>query len=323
MGPQEAWTQTDPSLNDLEPRRERTIYVPAPAPPAKIQYIDLTVERVKLWLRRMRMTLQPVSEHRVEILHQLQQRMVNRTGQDMFQSPSFVMTAFPQEAARLLMSEFDITRDDKTQTCWETNVPETLNTILGAGLNKVHKRCWGQSKLLGISALVPRASVVATLIAPLRISHARRSNGRRLLYVTAQYVLMDHTGELHMPKTKARQTLMLSAEEEARVRDIIIRDLQGAASAELSLSSGFLRMLGAQWAAQAAQVAVLEEAEQEAAASAAEVAGLSAQQVDALEHGENWGDADEWEAAYGSGDDAPVAYGSGDEEGGAHVISID
>ena len=320
-GPREAATQTDPSINDLQPRHERKIYVPGPAPAPFIQYIDLTVARVKAWLERMRMTLQPISEHRVEVLHQLQARMVNRTGQNMFQAPQFVMTAFPQEAARLLLSELDITRDVKSLTCWESNVPETLSNILGAGLNKVHRRCWGQSKLLGITAMHPRATVVATLIAPIRFTHARRKNGRRLLYVSAQYVLMDHQGELHMPKTKARQTLVLSEEDEERVREIIYRDLQGAATAEIPLSSGFLRMLGAQWAAMARQVRRQEEAEQEAATSAAEVAGLSAQQLDAIDNGENWGDEAEWTAAYGSSDDeAPLGNGVGDDGAGVELV---
>ena len=247
------------------------------------------------------MTLQPISEHRIEVLHQLQQRMVNRTQRDMFQSPQFVMTAFPQEAARMLLEPLDLTKDTKTITCWQTNVPETLSTILGAGLNKVSKRCWGQSKMLGITATLPRATVVATLIAPLRFTHARRANGRRLLYVSALYVLMDHSGELHMPKTKSRATMVLNEEEEERVRDIILRDLDGIATAGLPLSSGFLRMLGPQWAALAQQVSQMEEAEQEAAASAAELAGLSEAQRDAVENGENWEGVEEWEEAYGSG----------------------
>ena len=132
---------------------------------------------------------------------------------------------------------------------------------------------------------------------------------------------MDHQGELHMPKTKARQTLVLSEEDEERVREIIYRDLQGAATAEIPLSSGFLRMLGAQWAAMARQVRRQEEAEQEAATSAAEVAGLSAQQLDAIDNGENWGDEAEWTAAYGSSDDeAPLGNGVGDDGAGVELV---
>ena len=85
----------------------------------------------------------------------------------------------------------------------------------------------------------------------------------------------------------------------------------GAATAGLALASGFLGMLGPQWQTLARQVREQEEAEQEAAASAAEVAGLSAEERDAIENGENWGDVDEWHAEFGGG---VMAYGSEDEE---------
>jgi len=63
-------------------------------------------------------------------------------------------------------------------------------------------------------------------------------------YVNFLYSLLDEDGELHPPKDSERREIELMSEDEAALRQQVLKDVKTMATKKFPLSAGFYRQLG-------------------------------------------------------------------------------
>ena len=308
-GPQDVASQTDPSMDDLPPRLPllKYEYVTVYAPP-KVTYLPSEWPQVSAFLAERAYVAQQVEDFRVEMLHQLQARLVQPRSQDLWQAPSFCMTNAPRAAAERLMKDMDRSLDTASRSKWACRAPENMWKCC-RGLAKVHKECLGQSKALGKGKRHPWHRSIATVIS-FEATHVVRKGGRQLLYINALYILMLESGEMVKPRTAEKTPIFMTEEEQARAEHAILRDLKLMAMKGLDLSAKLLDKLGPTFARQAAVARQEEEELLTEGADRAEAARLTDWQRDAVEAGENWDD----EAATPHQLPSPPRFGSDTEE---------
>ena len=263
--------------------------------PERVTYLAHDWPQVTGFLAEKGCVAQEVDSFRLEMLHQLQARLVQPRSRDLWQAPSFCLPNVPRAAAEALMKDMDCQLDTPSKCKWICRSPEKMWQCC-RGLSRIHKECMGQSKALGKGKRHPWHRAVATII-QFEASHSKRKNGRQLLYVNALYVLMLESGELVKPRTSDKVPIVLTEEEEGRVRHAILRDLRLMALKPLCLSSKLLSMLGEKWEKSAAIVAREEESLLTEAADLAEQAELEDWRRDACDAGENWDEVEEEDLA--------------------------
>ena len=286
-------SQTDPSMDDLPPRLPllKYEYVTVYAPP-KVTYLPSDWPQVTEFLAEKEYVAQQVEDFRLEMLHQLQARMVQPRTQDLWQAPAFCMTNVPRAAAHQLMKLMDNTLDTPSRSKWVCRAPEQMWKCC-RGLAKAHKECLGQSKALGKGKRHPWHRSIATVIFFEAMHVVRKQGGRQLFYVNALYVLMMESGEMVKPRTAEKTPIFMTEEEEARALHTVLRDLKLMAMKRLDLSALLLEKLGPAFARQAAETRQEEEELLTEAADRADKARLQDWELDAREAGENWDDEED------------------------------
>ena len=264
--------------------------VQAPAPPPVTRWLEPTWDMVMTFLGLKGYSALPDSAVQLEMRHNVQHRLIFRKGVEVYQTPSFHLSNVPLRAAETLFARLDVTKEAKRVKAWRCSAPEDMGLCCRT-LQSVHEQCMGQSKALTISKQDPWLRVIATVVY-FEATHSTRKNGRMLMHISFMYVMLTEMGHMQKPKDKNRREIAMTEEEEARVRAVVLRDLEAMADAGFRLSGRLLGLLGEVYAFESQSVLRAEEQhlnEARLRLEGIDAVGLEAWR-DAGLHGENWED---------------------------------
>ena len=184
-----------------------------------------------------------------ELAFAMANRLVARSGENVYQSADFHLTSFPASAAQMCLPSTLIIPSPPNTITWRFEdmyaVDKWASRIL-----ELHPKCGGCSRALQKpSETVIR--VVAALLPPLEISQVQLPSGQDRLYVNmmyaaaptpthhplslltlpcacayCRYALVDEDGEIHYPKDSQRREISYEPVLEAELRERVVRDVK-------------------------------------------------------------------------------------------------
>ena len=148
--------------------------------------------------RRLGYAVMPVDKLRRELAQSIASRMVNRTGEFVYQSAAFSITNFPLTVLQTVFPDYLLTTDTRETKTWTLPSVSACATILGPLISDI-TMCAGASRALKTAS--ERWSRVIATIYDLEISSVK-SGATRVdqTFINFLYVLMDEDGEMHIPE---------------------------------------------------------------------------------------------------------------------------
>ena len=258
-------TQTDNSIFDLPARSSNVIYgPPLPAPPQKIVARPATKSSLDAYAATQGLILESTDDSQYEYQLSLAARLCHpkRTGQ--FLAPALRFTNFSLDAAQQIFKATPQDLGTPKHTCsWTADTPERVWLLAGNLQHVQPKICMGASKALKLpSEYFIRKVARYIMMKAVHVTRTTKVEGqprsRRILYVNALYVIMDENAELHKPKDKSKIELSFTLDEETRMKEMVLEDVEAMAAAGFNLSSRWLVRLGPKFKRQAAAAAKTE-----------------------------------------------------------------
>ena len=205
--------------------------------------------------RRLGYAVMPVDKLRRELAQSIASRMVNRTGEFVYQSAAFSITNFPLTVLQTVFPDYLLTTDTRETKTWTLPSVSACATILGPLISDI-TMCAGASRALKTAS--ERWSRVIATIYDLEISSVK-SGATRVdqTFINFLYVLMDEDGEMHKPKNGKRVELLLLPAVETEIRQQVLSDAIAMESIGVPLSAGWLTSMGK--TAEAAWVVALQK----------------------------------------------------------------
>ena len=205
--------------------------------------------------RRLGYAVMPVDKLRRELAQSIASRMVNRTGEFVYQSAAFSITNFPLTVLQTVFPDYLLTTDTRETKTWTLPSVSACATILGPLISDI-TMCAGASRALKTAS--ERWSRVIATIYDLEVSSVK-SGATRVdqTFFNFLYVLMDEDGEMHKPKNGKRVELLLLPAVETEIRQQVLSDAIAMESIGVPLSAGWLTSMGK--TAEAAWVVALQK----------------------------------------------------------------
>ena len=186
----------------------------------------------------------PVTKLYLELAQGIASRLINRKGEEVYQSVAFSILNFPLSVLMTIFPEDLLILDSPGTKTWRLSKVEHVATILGPLLQEHSSlMCVGASRALKTAS--ERWSRVLATAYECEISFVRRTGRVDHLYVNMLYVLTDEDGEMHLPKTPDRREIQLSSMTIQAIREQVLSDaLTMEMQYEYPLSAGWLRSMG-------------------------------------------------------------------------------
>lgn len=190
---------------------------------------------------RLGYALTPVIKLRRELAQAIASRMINRTGENVYQSAAFSITNFPLSVLQELLPALLLTKDSNGTKTWSLTSAAVVASYLGPLMQEMIGMCGGASRALKTAS--ERWSRVLATIYDLEISFTWTAKVNQT-HINFLYVLTDENGEMHKPKDANRVELLLAPGVETSIRQQVLSDAIVMNGLGYSLAAGWLTSMG-------------------------------------------------------------------------------
>ena len=182
----------------------------------------------------------PISKLRRFLAQSIASRMVNRTGEFVYQSAAFSIPNFPLTALETALPSYLLKTDLPGTKTWSLPSVTLAAVHLGPLMQEI-SMCAGASRALKTAS--ERWSRVVATIYDAEITFVQVTNLDQT-FVNFLYVLIDEEGEMHKPKNAKRVELSIPANVETEIRQQVLSDVAAMEAMGVPLSAGWLRSMG-------------------------------------------------------------------------------
>lgn len=194
-------------------------------------------------------TCVPESKLLLQLGKELGARMIQRSGENIYQMIAFSVTNFPRGLLEKILKEEHVVRDSASLKMWVMSTTSSLATAV-APATRLSPYIFAGSTKAFKAKTQPVIRVVAKLMPDFEISHQVLESGLEQVYVNTMYVLSTDQGELHWPKDGQRREVFVANAEEEELRREILKDIKQLGEQGQPLSPAWWRQLGDEMKAQ-------------------------------------------------------------------------
>lgn len=213
--------------------------------------------------RSLGYALTPLQKIKKEVGLAIATRMRRSVGTHVYQTVNMCLHSIPRQAIIQLLDAQYLTPSNTQRgtMTWKANTMADIVKMVSPFLCEASTFCCAGASRVLMTKSEKVVRLVSMLIPSVEFTHTETTRGVDRLYVDFQYVVADHTGELHKPKDQNRNEVALARALENKIRKQLLSDLRKLGELGAPLSPQFWRQLGQEQKAQEAEATLFYAAE--------------------------------------------------------------